>query len=126
MFKGIAGLASLMRNAGEITGKMEEMSRVLMGKTVVGSAGGDMVVVHVNGLSQVVKVTIDPLLMAKGDKEMLEMLLPSAINQALTKAKQLHLEAMKDLTGGLELPDMGKMLERFSAENDSDATQPRG
>ena len=116
MFKGIANLASLMRNAGEITGKMEELSRALMEKTVVGSAGGELVLVQVNGLSQVVRVTIDPLLMDKGDKEMLETLLPAAINQALSKAKQLHLEAMKDLTGGLDIPGIEKMMERFTPE----------
>lgn len=123
MFKGIANLASLMRNAGDLPAKMEELSKSLQDRTVVGAAGGELVLVEMNGLSQVTKVTIDPLLMERSDREMLENLLPAAINQASAKAKQLHLEAMQDLTGGLDLSGMEKMLERFSPGQDP--TAPR-
>lgn len=118
MFKGIANLASLLRNAGDFTGKMEGISQKLQERSVVGSAGGELVQVEMNGLAQVVRVSIDPLLFARGDREMLENLLPAAINQASAKAKQLHLEAMQELTGGLDLPGMDKMLARFSAGHD--------
>jgi DNA-binding YbaB/EbfC family protein len=124
MFKGIANLASLMRNAGEISGKMEEITQTLRDRIVVGSAGGEMVQVRMNGLSQVIQVSIDPLLMEKGDREMLENLLPAAINQALTKAKQAHLDAMKELTGGFELPGLDKMFQQFTGDEDTMPPSP--
>jgi DNA-binding protein YbaB len=67
-----------------------------------------------NGLSQATKVTIDPLLVENQEIEMLEHLLPAAINQAMAKAKHLHLEAMRDLTGGIDLPGLEQMMQRFS------------
>ncbi len=121
MFKGLGNLAALMRNASDISGKMEGISDALRDKTVVGSAGGDMVQVEMNGLSQVTKVSIDSVLIEKQDREMLETLLPAVINQAITKAKQLHVEAMRDLTGGIDLPGLEKMMQRFTGNENPEA-----
>ena len=50
VFKGLGNLASLMKNAGEISGKMGQMSEELKSKRVTGAAGGGMVEVEANGL----------------------------------------------------------------------------
>ena len=101
MFKGLGNLASLMKNAGEISGKMGQMSEELKSKRVTGAAGGGMVEVEANGLGQILKVKIDPTLVEKNEVEMIEDLLPAAINQAIAKSKSLHLESMQDITGGI-------------------------
>ena len=69
-----------------------------------GSSGGGMVEVEANGVGEVLSVRIDPALFARGDREMIEDLLPAAINQTLDKVKQLHNEAMQSVTGGMDLP----------------------
>ncbi len=111
-----------MRGASEISGKLDGVSRALQEKRVVGSAGGDMVLVEMNGLAQVTRVTIDSALFPSGDREMLETLLCAAINLASAKAKEQHLEVMRDLTGGIELPGLEKLMSQFagnpSPEND--------
>ena len=104
MLKGlgnIGNLMSLMGKAGEITGKMGEVSEQLKNKRVTGSAGGGMVEVEANGLGQVLKVSIDPGLVEKQETEMIENLLPAAINDAVARSKQLHMESMQELTGGI-------------------------
>ena len=65
MFKELGNLASLMKNANQIGGKMGAMSEELKGKRVTGSAGGGMVEVEANGLGQILKVKLDPSLVEK-------------------------------------------------------------
>jgi DNA-binding protein YbaB len=38
----------------------------------------------------------------------------SAVNQAIAKGRQLHADAMKDLTGGIELPGVQEAIEKFT------------
>lgn len=119
MFKGMGNLFSLLKNAQGISSKMGEISESLRSQRVTGQAGGQMVVVEANGLSQVLRVTLDPILSEPENREMLESLLPAAINEALSKAKQLHVEAMQSLTGGIELPGMGDFMKHFDPPLDS-------
>jgi hypothetical protein len=57
---------------------------------------------------------VDPTLFTSGDREMLEELLPAAINQAQAKAKQLHRAAMQSMTEGLNLPGLDEALAQLS------------
>lgn len=110
MLKGLGQLASLMRGATEISSKMESLSNTLRERRVVGSAGGDMVRVEMNGLAQVTRVTLDPTLISGGDRELAETLICAATNQASAKAKELHLEVMRELTGGISLPGLDQLM----------------
>ena len=111
MFKGIGNLASIVRQAQEMGGKMREVSEQLKAKRAVGTAGGGMVEVEVNGLGEVLKVRIDPTLK---HHEMMEDLLPAAFNQAAAKAKQLHVEMMQSVTQGLDVPGLTDALSQIS------------
>lgn len=113
MFKGLGNLANLMMNARHLGGKMEEIAQRLREERVIGSAGGQMIVVHANGLGQVTQVMIDPSLECHNDRELIQDLLPAAINEAVSKAKQLHVEAVKELTGGVEIPGLDQALQQF-------------
>ena len=98
MFKGLGNLANipaLMKQAQEMGTKMQALGEELKTKRATGSAGGGLVEVEVNGLGEVLAVRIDPSLVAKQDREMIEDLLPAAFNAAAQKAKQLHAEAMQ-------------------------------
>ena len=57
---------------------------------------------------------------------MLVDLLPAAINDAIQKAKALHVEAMQEVTGGLELPEgLGDSLKQMLGQAPKDpATDP--
>jgi hypothetical protein len=114
VFKELAGLGSLLRNAQEIGGRMQGLTDELRSRRATGSAGGGMVEIEVNGLHEVLGCRIDPQLVANGDRELLEDLVATAANQALAKAQQLHAEAMQSITGDLNMPGlneaMGKLL----------------
>lgn len=119
MFKGLGNIASLMKQAQSMGPKMKEAMEQLKNKRVSGSAGGGMVTVDANGVGNVLKVTIDPVLVEKNDMEMITDLLPAAINDAIAKSKQLHMEAMQSVTGDLPLPgNMESMLNQLTGGDD--------
>jgi DNA-binding YbaB/EbfC family protein len=107
MFKGLGQLAqlpALLKQAQEMGGKLEQLQAELKAKRVTGSAGGGLVEVDMNGAGDALAVRIDPSLIERQDRELIEGLLPAAINAAKQKTKELHAETMQQLTGGLALP----------------------
>ena len=113
MFKGLGSLkdiGSLLKQAQEMGGKMQAINEELKTKRVTGQAGGGLIEVEANGLSEVLAVRIDPSLIEKQDGEMIEDLLPAAFNSAQSKAKQMYAEAMQSLTGGLPIPGLQDAL----------------
>ena len=113
MFKGLVGLGSLLKQAQQISGRMQGLGEELKKRRATGSAGGGMVEIEVNGLMEVLRCHIDQELIAGGDRELIEDLVATAVNQAIAKGKQLHGEAMKELTGGLNVPGLDDALGKF-------------
>ena len=127
MFKGLGNIAALMKQAQTMGPKMQEQMEQLKTKQVTGTAGGGMVTVHANGAGQVLSVEIDPALAEKNDIEMIQDLLPAAINDALEKQQLLRMEVMQSVTEDLPLPgSMENMLKQLmgeaEGEGDDDAT----
>lgn len=117
MFKGLGNLANigtLLKQAQELGGKMQAVQEELKAKRATGSAGGGLVEVEVNGLGEALAVRIDPSLVEKRDREMIEDLLPAAFNAAQQKAKQLHVEAMQSVSGDLQLPGLQEAFSQFT------------
>jgi DNA-binding YbaB/EbfC family protein len=122
MFKGLGNLAnigSLIKQAQAMGGKMQAMAEELKTRRAEGSAGGGMVQVEVNGLGEVLSCRIDPSLITTGDRELIEDLLPAAVNQAVAKSKQLHVQAMQSITEGVDLGDMNSLLAQLSGGDPS-------
>jgi nucleoid-associated protein EbfC len=118
MFKGLGNLANLgglMKQAQEMSGKMQQLTQELKGKRVTGAAGAGLVEVDANGVGEILAVRIDPSLFAKQDREFVEDLLPAAINAAQQKARELYAEQVQSLTGGLNLPGLSEALNQMGA-----------
>ena len=113
MFKGLGDMAALMKSAKEMQGRMSEIQDRLALMRIQGSAGGGMVTFEVNGKQDVLGCTIDPTLYESGDREMVEELTVSAMNDALHKSKQAAAEAMQEITGGLNIPGMEGMMSKL-------------
>lgn len=119
MFKGIANLASMIKNARQIGGKMREATEALKSQRAKGTAGGGMVEIEVNGLQEVLACRIDPNLLEQNDRELLEDLITAAANQALTQARQLYAEAMRAAAGGLNIPGLEDTLSETLGQDES-------
>lgn len=104
--KGFPNMGNLLKQAQKLQSKIEKMQAELEEKTVEASAGGGMVKVVVNGKQEIVSVHIDPEVIDPEDPEMLEDLIVAAVNEGLSKAKELVSEEMKKLTKGLNIPGL--------------------
>jgi DNA-binding YbaB/EbfC family protein len=103
----------LLKHAQEIGGRLQGLNEELRKKRATGSAGGGMVEVEVNGLMEVLDCRIDQSLVDQADRELLEDLMATAVNQAVAKSRELHAEAMKSMTGGMEIPGMDEALNKM-------------
>jgi nucleoid-associated protein EbfC len=113
MFKQLGQIASLMKQAQEMQGRMQEMKEKLGRVKVEGSAGGGMVTVEMNGHQQLLGCRIDQPLFDSHDREMVEDLVVSAVNQALERARQAASEEMGKLAGGLNVPGLEDALSQL-------------
>lgn len=102
----VLGFKDLMANAANLQAKLADVQKDLAHRTVIGSAGGDMVQVEISGAMEVVSVKIEPTLIAEGDVEMLQDLVAAAANAAIARAGEMAAAEMSKLTGGLRLPGM--------------------
>ena len=107
MFKELSQLASLVKQAQGMSGKVQEMKDRLASLRSEGQAGGGMVSVEVNGQNKLVRCRIDAALMQSGDREMLEELVCAATNQALDKIRETQTSELQKLTGGMNIPGLG-------------------
>ena len=98
-----AQLAGLMKQAQQVQENMRKLQEQFASMDVEGQSGGGMVKVTMTCRHDVRRVNIDPSLLAD-DKEMLEDLVASAINDAARKVEATVQEKMAALTGGLGLP----------------------
>lgn len=106
MFK--EGLGDLMKQAQEMQEKMRVAQEEAAQKEVTGSAGAGLVSVVMNGRHDLVRVAIDDSVLGE-DKSMLEDLLAAAVNDAVRKVEANQQDMMKQLTGGISMPEGFKM-----------------
>ena len=123
MFEALGSLGNignLVRQAKEMGGRMQEMNDQLKAKRVTGSSGGGMVQVEANGLGEVLRLEIDPQLIERQERDMIEDLVPAAVNQAVSKAREAHAELMKSMTDGINVPgvDIEQMLSKLTNPSD--------
>jgi DNA-binding YbaB/EbfC family protein len=110
MLKNLNGLANLLKNASSMGERVKEMRENLARETATGCAGGDLVQVEVSGMGEVKRLRISPELVQRNDVEMLEELVPAALNDALTKVRAMHVNKMREVTGGIDLPGLEDAL----------------
>ena len=71
---------------------------------VEGVSGGGLVRIRASAKGRIISVEIDGSLLQPSEKQMVEDLVAAAINDARGKADLAAQEAMKQATGGLQLP----------------------
>ena len=104
MFKEIANLGSILKQAQQIGGQMGQLTEEMKKRRVTGAAAGGMIEIEMNGVMETLGCRIDPKLFEQNDRELLEDLVVAAVNQAVEKGKRMHADAGRELTGGLPLP----------------------
>jgi len=93
---------------GDMMGQMQEMQAKMQEKLsqmeVTESAGGNLIHVTVNGIREIINISIDPSLLGGDDAEAIEDMLVVATNRALEKAAKMEAEEGQNMMQGM-MPD---------------------
>jgi len=103
----IEGVAKLLRQFHAMQGEMKKIQEQIAREEATGSSGGEMVKVTINGKFEVLDVQLDRKLLEEGNVDMLEGMIAAAMNNAVAKMQELLKEKVKELTGGLNLGELG-------------------
>ena len=98
-FGGGMNMNALMQQAKKMQEQMLKAQEELDNAEVVGKAGGEMVVVKMNGKKEIKSIKLDRTAVDPDDVEMLEDLIIVAINDATAKAEELSKEKMGPMGG---------------------------
>ncbi len=97
---------SILRQAQQLQAKLAKAQEELGNITVEATSGGGAVKVVLDGHQQVHSVEISPEAREAGDVELLQDLVMTAVNEAVTKSQELVNKRLSSLTGGLNIPGL--------------------
>lgn len=99
---GGAGMQNLMKQAQKMQEEMEQTEKLLDEWEIVGTSGGEAVVVYMNAKKIIDGIEIDKSVIDPEDEEMLEDLVLAAILDGYKKAEEVYREKMSKFNmGGL-------------------------
>lgn len=116
MFKNLTNLASAMKNMTQIGSQLKGMNARLEAARVYGSASFESITVNIelSGLGVVQSISISEEYVSGDHKSLVEKLTKEAMNQAVRSAKEMHINEVKELTGGAEFfPGMNDMMQNM-------------
>ncbi len=98
----------ILKQAQAMQQQMLQVQEELKGKDLTVSVGGGAVNVKVNGQKEVLEIKLSDEILkeAASDKEMLEDLILSGINEAMRQAEELAESEMNKVTGGINIPGL--------------------
>jgi DNA-binding YbaB/EbfC family protein len=96
-----------MKQAARMQQQMEEIQNDLAKRTVEATSGGGAVKVVAKCDGTIGSVKIDPQALNPSDAQLLEDMILTAANQALTQAKEISTAEMGKVTAGFNLPGFG-------------------
>src|ERR671928_1154534 len=91
----------MMAQLGKMQQQMAQAQEELKTQEVEHSAGGGVVTVRATGALEVTEITIKPEAIDPDDPEMLQDLLVSAVNGAISAAQSLQQQKMMGQLGGM-------------------------
>ncbi|WP_319586055.1 YbaB/EbfC family nucleoid-associated protein [uncultured Desulfobulbus sp.] len=99
-------MSDLMKQAQQFQEKLATVQNDLGNIQVSGSAGAGMVTATLNGKGELLDLVIEKALVQPENTQMLQDLVVAAVNDGLSKAKELGKSEMARLTGGLNIPGL--------------------
>ena len=96
-----------MKQAARMQQQMEQVQAQLAARTVETTSGGGAVKVVAKCDGTLSSIKIDPQALNPSDAQVVEDMILTAANQALTQAKDIANAEMGKVTAGLSLPGFG-------------------
>jgi nucleoid-associated protein EbfC len=114
MFKNLGNLtqlAGLLKNFGQIKTKIAESKERLTKEVVIGVDESKCVRIDMNGVGVVIGVQVDQNSIQS--TQQLEAAIQQAANQAIKQAKQLHVNSIREMTAGVDIPGLDGILQEL-------------
>ncbi|HZL77952.1 MAG TPA: YbaB/EbfC family nucleoid-associated protein [Candidatus Limnocylindrales bacterium] len=102
----MSSIGKLMKQAARMQQQMEQMQSQLAARTVEATSGGGAVKVTARCDGSVASIKIDPQAFNPADAQIVEDMILTAANQALSQAKEISNSEMGKITAGMNLPGM--------------------
>jgi len=95
-----------MKQASRIQKQMEDVQAALAAKTVEATSGGGVVKVVAKCDGTIASIKVDPQAVNPADVQLLEDMILSAANNALSQAKEISTAEMGKVTQGFNIPGL--------------------
>lgn len=95
-----------MKQAARMQQEMEKVQTELANRTVEATSGGGAVKVTAKCDGSIIAIKIDPQALNPADASLLEDMILTATNQALSQARDISNNEMGKLTSGLSIPGL--------------------
>ena len=95
----------MLKAAGEMKRRLPELQAKLANTRYTAQSGDGKVSATVNGKLALVDLQIDPQALREADAQRLTDMVREAISAAQQQATQAAADAMKEITGGMDLPE---------------------
>jgi nucleoid-associated protein EbfC len=102
----MSSIGKLMKQAARMQRQMEDLQAQLAAKTVEATSGGGAVKVVARCDNTLASIKIDPQAVNPAETSLLEDLILTAVNSALSQAKEVHNTEMGKVTSGMNLPGL--------------------
>jgi DNA-binding YbaB/EbfC family protein len=102
----MSSLGKMIKQAARLQQQIEQVQAQLAQRTVEASSGGGAVKVMARCDGTLVSLKIDPQAVDPADVTLLEDMILSAVNQALTQARDLANAEMAKVTSGFSIPGL--------------------
>ena len=102
----MSGVGKLMKQAARIQRQMEAVQAQLAVRTVEATSGGGAVKVVAKCDGTIASIKIDPQAINPSDAQLLEDMILTAGNNALSQAKEISTAEMGKVTSGFSLPGL--------------------
>ena len=103
-------IGKMLQLAGRMKTELPAMKEKLASSRFTAQAGGEAVTATVNGKGDLTDIEISPEALADGDAAMLGDVIKAAVAAAQEQASAAAREAMRELTGGMEIPGLEGLL----------------
>ncbi|MBI3414962.1 MAG: YbaB/EbfC family nucleoid-associated protein [Verrucomicrobia bacterium] len=100
----MSSIGKLMKQAARVQRQMEEVQAQLAARTVEATSGGGVVKIVAKCDGSIASIKIDPQAANPADVQLLEDLVLTAANSALTQAREISNNEMGKVTSGMSLP----------------------
>jgi DNA-binding YbaB/EbfC family protein len=102
----MSSIGKLMKQAQRMQQQMEQIQSELAKRTVQATSGGGAVKVVAKCDGSIASIKIDPQAINPSDAQLLEDMILTAANQALSQAKEISNAEMGKATAGFNLPGL--------------------